>query len=180
LQRIAESVLRFWFEELKPADWFSSKADIDQRVKERFETTLLAAAKGELFRLRETVDGRLAEIIVLDQFSRNIYRNSPKAFENDRLALVLSQELVALKLDQEIPVTRLAFAYMPYMHSESPMIHEEALKLFNRPGLEDNYKFELLHKDIIDRFGRYPHRNTVLGRESTPAEIEFMKTHKGF
>jgi uncharacterized protein (DUF924 family) len=180
LQRIAESVLTFWFEELKSADWFSSKPDIDQRVKERFETTLLAAAKGELFRLRETPLGRLAEIIVLDQFSRNIYRNSPKAFENDRLALVLSQELVALKLDQEIPVTRLAFAYMPYMHSESSMIHEEALKLFNRPGLEDNYKFELLHKDIIDRFGRYPHRNTVLGRESTPAEIEFMKTHKGF
>ena len=118
--------------------------------------------------------GRLAEIIVLDQFSRNIYRDRPLAFAYDATALVLAQEAVRVGADQQVDFEKRSFFYMPYMHSESPIIHNRAVELFSQPGAEFNYEFELKHKAIIDRFGRYPHRNAILGRESTPEEIEFL------
>lgn len=114
-------------------------------------------------------------MIVLDQFSRNIYRDSPKAFENDVMALILSQEIVSQKLDMELPVEQRSFIYMPYMHSESLLIHDEAIKLFDQKGLEGNLKYEIRHRDIIRRFGRYPHRNPVLGRASTEEEKQFLE-----
>lgn len=103
-----------------------------------------------------------------------MYRDTPGAFASDTLALVLAQEAVRRKLDAELNATQKAFLYMPFMHSESAEIHEIALYLFDQEGLEDNYNFELKHKEIIDRFGRYPHRNKILGRESTAEEIEFL------
>ena len=113
---------------------------------------------------------------MLDQFSRNMYREQAQAFACDAMALVLAQTAVALQADLELPVSRRTFLYMPYMHSESPVIHTVALTLFDTPGLEGNLAFELKHKDIIDRFGRYPHRNTALGRPSTPQELDFLAT----
>lgn len=176
----AKDVLAFWFEETKPEQWFKKDLQFDELIKSKFKETLEAARKGELYEWREYAPGRLAEIIVLDQFSRNIFRNSPDAFAADSLALVLAQEMVSLKLDKEISLTRRAFVYMPYMHSESLKIHEVAVGLFDQEGLEDNYKFELLHKDVIEKFGRYPSRNEALGRVSTAEEIEFLKVHPGF
>ncbi len=173
-------VLKFWFEDLTPAQWFVKDSEVDESIIIKFAQTLESASKGELFSWRTSPLGRLSEIIVLDQFSRNIYRDRPEAFSNDRLSLVLAQELVLLGLDKDIPMKMRAFAYMPYMHSESKLIHEVALGLFSLEGLEDNFKFEVAHKKIIDRFGRYPHRNKILHRESTPEELEFLKTHKGF
>jgi uncharacterized protein (DUF924 family) len=110
----------------------------------------------------------------LDQFSRNIYRDTPRAFAQDPLALVLAQELVASGGDRQLNPTQRAFAYMPYMHSESLLVHAQAVRLFDQPGLESNLKFELRHQDIIARFGRYPHRNTLLGRASTAQELAFL------
>lgn len=173
-------ILYFWFEELGESRWFENHPETDDLIRSRFQGLLESASKGELFKWRSTPEGRLAEIIVLDQFSRNIYRGSGEAFKNDSMALVLSQEMISLKQDLLLEIGQRAFAYMPFMHSESKAIHEQAVKLFSVPGLEDNYKFEILHKEIIDRFGRYPHRNAVLGRTSTPEESEFLKTHKGF
>lgn len=135
-----------------------------------------AAIHCELYCWRESAKGRLAEIIVIDQFSRNIYRNHPHAFAYDSLALALAQTAVATNADHELDTNQCAFFYMPYMHSESLMIHEIAVALFSQPGMEANLQFELRHKEIIDRFGRYPHRNTTLGRTSTPEEIDFLKT----
>ncbi|EOA3786486.1 DUF924 family protein, partial [Vibrio vulnificus] len=97
------------------------------------------------------------------------------AFAQDPLALALAQEAVALGADGELSLQEKSFLYMPYMHSESPFIHQEAVRLFAQPGLEHNYDFELRHKAIIDQFGRYPHRNAILGRKSTPEEVEFLK-----
>ena len=111
---------------------------------------------------------------MLDQFSRNVYRNTPKAFAQDPLALALAQEAIALGKDVELSPTQQSFLYMPFMHSESLLIHERAVELFKAPGMENNYEFEIKHKVIIDRFGRYPHRNEILGRESTAEEIEFL------
>ncbi len=107
---------------------------------------------------------------MLDQFSRNLYRDDARAFDQDPMALVLAQEAVAQGLDLALPVVERSFLYMPYMHSESLKVHEEALRLFDQPGLEDSLRFEHLHRDILLRFGRYPHRNAVLGRESSAAE----------
>jgi uncharacterized protein (DUF924 family) len=170
----AEDVLHFWFEELTPAQHFAQEEALDATIRERFGATWEAARLCELWTWRSTARGRLAEILVLDQFSRNIHRGSPLAFAQDAQALVLAQELVAGRHDRDLPPAQRAFAYMPYMHSESSTIHAQAMALFDQPGLEDNLRFELRHRDIIARFGRYPHRNAVLGRGSTAQETAFL------
>ena len=170
----ATDILHFWFTELTPKQHFAIDAALDETIRTRFGATLEAAAKCELFAWRATPQGRLAEVLVLDQFSRNVYRYTPRAFAQDALALVLAQELVASTQDRSLPPAQRSFAYMPYMHSESALVHAQAVALFSQPGLQDNLRFELRHKEIIDRFGRYPHRNAVLGRSSTADELTFL------
>jgi uncharacterized protein (DUF924 family) len=170
-----QQVLQFWFNELTAKDWFRKDDSLDKTISTRFATVLEAAAACELYDWRQTPDGRLAEIIVLDQFSRNIYRDSPRAFAQDALALALAQEAVAIGADMALPVDQRAFLYMPYMHSESRLIHEKALTLFEQAGLENNLDFEKRHLAIIERFGRYPHRNAILGRQSTAEEVVFLE-----
>lgn len=169
-----DTVLRFWFEELSPAQWWKVDAGLDRLITERFCTVHGQAARAELFEWRREPQGRLAEIIVLDQFSRNMYRGQGLAFANDVLALALAQEAVAAKADLALPKVQRVFLYMPYMHSESRVIHEVAEPLFRERTPKDNYDFELRHKAIVDRFGRYPHRNELLGRPSTPEELAFL------
>jgi uncharacterized protein (DUF924 family) len=169
-----QSILHFWFTELTPKQHFAKDAALDETIRTRFGATLEAAARCELFAWRATPEGRLAEVIVLDQFSRNVYRNTPRAFAQDALALTLAQELVACRGDRSLTVAQRSFAYMPYMHSESALIHEQAVALFSQPGQEDNLRFEHAHKAIIDRFGRYPHRNAILGRSSSAEELAFL------
>lgn len=168
-------VLRLWFDELTPAQHFRKDPDLDAHLRQRFGVTLDAAARGELWHWRAGAHGRLAEIVVLDQFSRNIHRYTARAFAQDPLALALAQELVVQGLDQDLPPTWRPFAYLPYMHSESLVIHDEALRLFAQPGLEHHLDFEHRHRAILLRFGRYPHRNTALGRTSTPEELAFLQ-----
>ena len=169
-----QPILNFWFTELTPKHHFAKDAVLDETIRTRFGATLEAAARCELFAWRATPEGRLAEVLVLDQFSRNVYRDTPRAFAQDALALALAQELVASGQDRSLPAAQRVFAYMPYMHSESALIHAQAVALFGQPGMENNLNFELRHKAIIDRFGRYPHRNALLGRESTPEELVFL------
>ena len=169
-----QDVLEFWFEEATPEQHFRKDAAFDAAIRARFADTHAAAARGERPVWRDTSDGRLAEIIVLDQFSRNLFRDSAQAFACDGMALVLAQEAIRAGADRGVPPARLAFLYMPFMHSESRAVHVDAERLFRLPGLERNHEFELKHKAIIDRFGRYPHRNRVLGRESTPEELAFL------
>lgn len=169
-----ETILSFWFEQIEPKQWWVKDPAFDSQITQLFEDTLIKAKQGELYHWRVTPKGRLAEIIVLDQFSRNIHRDTPQAFEADALALVLAQEAVAQHADNELHKKQVPFLFMPYMHSESQAIHEVAMVLFNREAAINNLEFEQRHKEIIDRFGRYPHRNSILGRPSTPAEIEFL------
>lgn len=171
----AQDILSFWFEETDSKAWFSKDTEFDALIRQRFLSIHTAAATGELYAWRKTPEGRLAEVIILDQFSRNIFRDDACAFAWDTLALVLAQEAVSTGTLDALEPRRQTFLIMPYMHSESALIHEEAVKLFSRPGLEFNLDFENRHKEIIDRFGRYPHRNTILGRQSTPEEEEFLK-----
>jgi uncharacterized protein (DUF924 family) len=169
-----QPILHFWFEELTPKQHFVKDTALDQTIRTRFGDTLEAAAQCELFAWRCRPEGRLAEIIVLDQFSRNVYRDTPRAFAQDALALVLAQELVASGQDRSFPLAQRAFAYMPYMHSESALVHAQAAELFSQLGIEGALNFELRHKAIIDRFGRYPHRNAYLGRASSAEELAFL------
>lgn len=170
-----KKVLDFWFKELKPEMWWRKDRDVDASMKVRFGALHQQAVKCELVVWRNTPMGALAEIIVVDQFSRNIYRDRPESFASDPLALALAQTAVDKGFDKELPEAERSFVYMPYMHSESGIIHEEAVKLFTRLGNSKKLEFELKHKAIIDKFGRYPHRNRILGRQSTSAEIEFLK-----
>lgn len=171
----ADEVLDFWFRELAPAQWFRKDPALDAAITQRFGPLLAAAGQGELWPWRRSAEGRLAEVVVLDQFARNIHRDSPRAFATDPVALVLAQEAVAQGLDRALPPVQRAFLYMPYMHSESLAIHDEALRLFDQPGLEENLRHERRHRDILVRFGRYPHRNAILARESTPEERAFLE-----
>lgn len=169
-----QDIIQFWFQELTAKDHFSKSDRLDNTVRDRFGSTLLAALRCELYTWRATPLGRLAEIVVLDQFSRNIFRGQPQSFSQDPQALTLAQELVASGQDQALDLTHRAFAYMPYMHSESLAIHEQAVPCFSQPGLEGSLAFELKHKEILHRFGRFPHRNAILGRASTPDEQVFL------
>jgi uncharacterized protein (DUF924 family) len=169
-----DNVLAFWFAELTPAQWWRVDTELDARITRDYGALHRAAVAGELHSWRVTPQGRLAEILVLDQFSRNIHRGTTLAFAADGMALVLAQELVAQGLDLHLTVVQRGFAYLPYMHSESVAIHAIAEQLFQAHGLEDNLRSELKHKTIIDRFGRYPHRNALLGRPSTAAELQFL------
>lgn len=170
-----KNIIQFWFEEIDPALRWKKDQDFDLLIKSRFEEVHKAAAQCELFEWRDTAEGQLAEIIVLDQFSRNMYRDTSQAFAFDSLALDLAQNAVLNRTDSFLPTDWKAFLFMPYMHSESKIVHETAVELFSKPGLERNLDFELRHKEIIDRFGRYPHRNSILGRKSTEEELEFLK-----
>ena len=171
-----KQLLDFWFNEANSKKWFVKSLDFDQELTDRFTDILKQAAAAELYTWRSSIHGRLAEIIVLDQLSRNIYRNTPAAFSQDAMALALAQEAVAAGILQEFKLLdERRFILMPYMHSESRLIHQQAEQLFKQHTNEETYGFEIRHKVIIDRFGRYPHRNEILGRISSAEEIEFLK-----
>lgn len=168
-------VLSFWFEEIEPRMWWVADPDFDRQIEARFLPVMRQAVQGELFPWRREPKGRLAEIIVLDQFSRNVFRNTPAAFAQDPAALFLAQEAVAAGAQESLSSMQCGFLLMPYMHSESKQIHVIAETLYRQWAPPNSYQFELKHKAIIDRFGRYPHRNQILGRVSTAEELEFLK-----
>lgn len=172
---MAKDVLKFWFEDLTPQDHFKKSDELDALIRDRFLLTLEKTVLGECPHWRTSAKGCLAQVILLDQFSRNIFRDSPRAFAQDSLALAVAQDAIVKGFDKQLKVTERAFLYMPFMHSESLRVHETAVELFAQPGLEFNLGFEIQHKKIIERFGRYPHRNEILGRESSQEELEFLK-----
>ena len=168
-------VIIFWFEETQPSQWWRKDDEFDQLIIRKFSVIHDKATTCELFAWRKDPQGRLAEIIVLDQFSRNMFRGTPKAFAQDKMALILAQEAISLGVDQQLGSKERGFMYLPLMHSESIVIHETAEVLYRKYGTPSSLEFELKHKRIIERFGRYPHRNKVLGRISTDEEIAFLK-----
>ena len=171
----ADSIITFWFETIEPKAWWTKDAAFDRLLKDQFGVLHTQAIAGGLVDWRKTAQGRLAEIIILDQFSRNIYRNTARAFAYDDMALGLAKDAVNNDAQSELQVKQRAFLYMPFMHSESLNDHKRAMELFKEPGLEGNLDAEKRHLAIIKRFNRYPHRNEILGRESTEEEVEFLK-----
>lgn len=174
-QHKAQTVLQVWFDPKTQPLWFAKDADFDARLTAQFLPTLKAAMHGELYMWRDSARGRLAEIIVLDQFSRNIYRDTPQAFAQDGMALVLAQALVQQSDFATLKQAERNFALMPFMHAESLAIHAAAQPLFDQYADASTQDYEHKHRAIIARFGRYPHRNAVLGRTSSAQELEFLQ-----
>ena len=180
-----QDVLDFWFgapgspEYGEPrAAWFRKSDAFDQDVRERFLAVHEQAARGELTAWDATPRSLLALIIVLDQFPRNMYRNDARAFVTDALALAAAQRMVAHGWDRELGPVERGFAYLPYEHAEDLAMQQRAVALFedaNEPMMTDAAQWARKHRDVIARFGRFPHRNAILGRRSTPDEVEFLK-----
>ncbi len=175
-----DEVIRFWFEELRPQDWFVRNAATDETCRTRFldlyESVSEQAARTQVATGRHA----LATVIVLDQFPRNMFRGSPRAFATDAQALRISEQAIAAKLDRELTPQQRAFLYMPFQHAENRDVQERSVELFASLGDSQSLSYAHKHKEVVDRFGRFPHRNEVLGRKSTPDEVEFMKSHPGF
>lgn len=170
-----QEVYTYWFEELGESGWFEGSEAVDAEITKRFAGTHEAVVEGAGSEWRDSAKGRLAEIIVLDQFSRNIYRKDAKAFVYDEQALALAREAILHNAEAELNESERQFLYMPFMHSESAKAQEESLAYFERLGNESALHYAKVHKEIIDRFGRYPHRNEQLGRESTDEERAYLE-----
>jgi uncharacterized protein (DUF924 family) len=155
--------------------WFNSTIEFDREVRERFEAIYQAGKRGELVEWERDVDGALALIILFDQFPHHMYRQQPESFVMEAQARAIARRIVWRELDRELEPARLAFAYLPFMHSENIDDQELSVQLFSQPGLENNLKWALHHRDIVQRFKRFPHRNAILGRTTTAAENEYLK-----
>ena len=170
----AEDVHHFWFAAHGPSDWFAGKPEFDDEIRAAFTDTHAALARGEGWTWRQTAHGRVCEIIVLDQFSRQLHRGDARAFAQDGMALSLAQELVARGDDRVLRENERMFAYLPYMHTESAVVQAESLRLHEALGNEDILGFARKHAEVIARFGRFPKRNAALGRVSTPEERTYL------
>ena len=173
-------ILKFWFIELVPKDWWGGGKILDQTIAQRFGETVDQALAGELYGWRTTAKGRLAEIICLDQFTRNTFRGTAKAFSGDGMALILAQEAIAGGHDAALTEVQRPFFYMPLMHSESLTIHKLAAQKFAECEDAANLGHLQDHTEVLEKFGRYPSRNAALGRPSTPEEIAYLKDGKSW
>lgn len=176
----ANTVLKFWYQELTPKQWFNGGSDLDRTIKNRFGENLKSLENTLPNSTRTDPRAALAAVIVLDQFSRNIYRSRKEAFSNDPKAVTLARETIESSIHLELNQDEQYFLFMPFMHSEDLTDQEMSLTLFDELGNKNAYKYAVDHHDIIKQFGRFPHRNKILGRPNTEAEELFLKDAKTY
>lgn len=169
---IAE-ILSFW-RKAGPEKWFDEDEDLDHTIRARFLALHEAAARGELAAWEDGADGALALLILLDQFSRNMFRDSARAFATDPLARAVADRALARGFDRATEATMRPFFYLPFMHSELLADQDRCLRLHEALGEAGQVKWAKLHRDIVEKFGRFPHRNRLLGRTTTPDEQAFL------
>jgi len=170
-----DKLLHFWFEILTPKDWYRPSERVDADIERRFRDTYDALKDGVPEGWLSTPRGVLAAILVLDQLPRNLFRGSRQAFATDAQALALAKRALAEGMDERLPPKRRAFLYLPFQHSEEAADQARSVGLFMALGNPVNLDYAIRHQDVVKRFGRFPHRNKVLGRESTPEEEAFLK-----
>lgn len=180
MDQSAQELLEFWFSPEVEVRWFNSTPKLDDEIRQKYEALWLQAKNGELVNWLETAEGSLALLILLDQLPLNMYRNQAESFATEALAIKYAKQTVTNNFDKQIPIENRAFVYMPLMHSENIDDQNLSVELFEKAGLEGNHRFALHHRDIIERFGRFPHRNSILGRNSTAEEIEYLNSDKAF
>ena len=170
----APEITHFWFTEIDPKAWFEKNDDFDEILRKRFGATVQQALDGRLADWAETAEGAMALILLLDQFTRNIYRDTPKAFAGDTQALKLCAHCREAGFFANVAPDWRRFILMPMMHSEDIAVQDASLPLFQKYTEEHTYGYAVRHRDIVARFGRFPHRNAILGRESSPEEVTFL------
>jgi len=182
MRDIKQEVLLFWFSEASPAQWFQKNDEFDALIRDRFQITYEMARDGLCKPWAQDADGCLALCLVLDQFPRNMFRGRPEAFATDEQALLVAKQAVHKGFDQVLKPLKRRFIYLPYEHSENLNDQKKSLELFGRMKDDDplGYEYALRHKDVIEKFGRFPHRNAILGRESTEEELAYLRENGGF
>lgn len=175
-----EEIIAYWYSPEVNQQWFAATAQLDAEIKAHFESLWQAASSGELDHWRTSPRGCLALVILLDQFPLNMYRNRPESFSTEAKSIEVARYAIEKGFDQALQPQHKAFLYMPFMHSEKLSDQDLSVKLYTEAGLKDNQHFAEHHRDLIRRFGRFPHRNRILGRISTGAEIEYLKSEQAF
>jgi len=173
-------VIAFWFAETIQPLWFAVTPDFDEALRARFLTTYRAAAAGQLTDWEATPEGALALVIALDQFPLNLFRGQAESFATEAAARAVADRAIARGFDQAMPPIQRQFLYLPFMHSETLDDQERSVRLYQQPGLEDSLRFARHHRDLIARFGRFPHRNAILGRASTAEESAYLASPEAF
>lgn len=173
-------IIQYWFTPPLPQHWFNSTPALDTEIRERFASIWEQAQAGKLDDWKNSAEGCLALCIILDQFPLNMFRGEARSFSTEQQAVGVCKHAVAQGLDQQLPAEQRMFIYMPLMHSENMADQDESVRLFAAAGLEGNARFAEHHRHIVERFGRFPHRNAILGRESSPAELEYLSSKEAF
>jgi uncharacterized protein (DUF924 family) len=173
-------IIAFWFSESVRPLWFKSTAEFDKQLRDLYEPLWQQAAQGKLDRWAGNAEGALALVILLDQIPLNIYRGEVRSFSTEARARDFARQAIDKGLDLQLPDEQKAFLYLPFMHSESLEDQERSVALYEAAGLKENLKFAQHHRDLIRRFGRFPHRNKILGRQSTEAETAYLVSDEAF
>ncbi len=175
-----EDIVDFWYADSTRDLWFESTPEFDRELRDRYQPTWEQARRGELGHWRDSATGCLALVILLDQFPLNMFRGQALAFATEADSREVARHALEQGFDREFDAAKKAFLYMPFMHSEELADQDLSLRLYDQPGLESNLRFARHHRDIVARFGRFPHRNAALGRDSSEAEIEYLQSKEAF
>ncbi|MFT4649904.1 MAG: hypothetical protein ACI8XX_000793 [Polaribacter sp.] len=175
-----KALVDFWFSEESSKYWFNSTLEFDQQLSAEYGAAWQQAKQGGLDHWKETAIGSLALVILLDQIPLNIFRGKPDSFSTESQSIEVARAAIDNGFDIELTTQQKSFLYMPFMHSENLQDQVLALELFDQPGLEGNLKFSKHHHNIVERFGRFPHRNKILGRDSNQSEIEYLNSKQAF
>ena len=175
-----EEIIDFWFsDEVKPL-WFNSTPEFDQQLRDKYETLWQQGVDGELESWTESPQGCLALVILFDQFPLNMYRDQAEGYSSEKLARNVADLAILRGFDQQLPESSRAFLYLPFMHSENLDDQKRSIELFEKAGLEQNLRFAHHHFKIVEKFGRFPHRNKALGRTSTQDELDYLNSEEAF
>lgn len=174
------TIIDYWFSEENQQYWFASTPEIDTQMREKFNDLWESAKRGELDDWKNSAEGCLALCIVLDQLPLNMFRGTAKSFSTEQQSIEIAKHAIEKDFDQQINKERRAFLYMPLMHSENLEDQDLSVSLFEKAGLEGNSRFAKHHRELIKTYGRFPHRNEVLGRENTTEETDYLNSKQAF
>ena len=175
-----QELIDFWFSDEVSQYWFKSTRAFDQQLADSYADTWQRAKQGELDDWQQTATGSLALIILFDQLPLNMFRGTAKSFSTEAQSRDVARDAIDKGFDTQLAANQKSFMYMPFMHSEDLEDQALAIQLFSQPGLENNYRYSKHHYGIVEQFGRFPHRNKILGRASSKAEIKYLNSKQGF
>ena len=180
MEEQAQAIVDFWYSERVRPLWFNSTAEFDEELRQHYGQLYRDASQGLLQVWEQTATGSLALAIILDQFPLNMFRGQPESFATEAEAVRIARQAVAQGFDNQIEPEYRVFLYMPFMHSENLVDQDLVVQLFDEAGLANNAGFARHHREIVRRFGRFPHRNAILGRKSTPQELDYLASDEAF